>query len=90
MQTEYHIENAAQLGNALVSAVDDFLHHFTRYATDVVVGINPNNFDIMVESPSKIPSVYRQHCIADFILTNDRGLYEPNEKTIFQVAEHYF
>ncbi len=87
---EYKIENSAQLGNALVSAVDDFLHHFTRYATDVVVGINPTNFDIMIESPSKIPPVYRQHSIADFILTNEKGLYEPDEKTAFMVAEHYF
>lgn len=87
---EYKIENSAQLGNALVSAVDDFLHHFTRYATDVVVGINPTNFDIMIESPSKMPPVYRQHSIADFILTNEKGLYEPDEKTAFMVAEHYF
>lgn len=87
---EYKIENSAQLGNALVSAVDDFLHHFTRYATDVVVGINPTNFDIIIESPSKIPPVYRQHSIADFILTNEKGLYEPDEKTAFMVAEHYF
>ncbi len=87
---EYKIENSTQLGNALVSAVDDFLHHFTRYATDVVVGINPTNLDIIIESPSKIPPVYRQHSIADFILTNEKGLYEPDEKTAFMVAEHYF
>ncbi len=90
MDSRINIETPAQLGNALVSAVDHFLHHFTSYATDVVVAINPNNFDIMIESPSKVPPVYRQHSIADFILTNDRGLYEPDEKTIFQVAEHYF
>ena len=90
MTEEYKIETAAALGNALVNAVDDFLHHFTKYATDAVVAVNPTNFDIMIESPSKIPTVYRQHSLADFILTNEKGTYEVDEKTAFQVAEHYF
>ena len=87
---EQNIETAAALGNALVDRVDDFLHHFTSYATDLEVGIHPETFDIILDSPSKIPASYRRHSIADFILTNARGLYEPDEKAIFQVAEHYF
>ncbi len=50
----------------------------------------PETFDIILDSPSKIPEGYRRHNIADFILTNEKGLYEPDEKVIFQVAEHYF
>lgn len=87
---EKKIETAAALGNALVEKVDDFLHHFTSYATDLVVGIHPKTYDIILDSPNKIPEGYRQHSIADFILTNEKGLYEPDEKVIFQVAEHYF
>ena len=87
---EKKIETAAALGNALVEKVDDFLHHFTSYATDLVVGIHPETFDIILDSPNKIPEGYRQHNIADFILTNEKGLYEPDEKVIFQVSEHYF
>lgn len=88
--TTSKINSSAALGNALVSAIDDFLHNFTKYATDVVVGIQPQTFDIILDSPNKIPADYRQHSIADFILTNDRGMYEPDEKTAFMVAEHYF
>ena len=84
------IETAAALGNALVDKVDHFLHHFTSYATDLEVGIHPETFDIILDSPNKIPEDYRRHNIADFILTNEKGLYEPDEKVIFQVAEHYF
>lgn len=84
------ITTAGELGNALVDKVDDFLHHFTNYATDLEVGIHPETFDIILDSPNKIPENYRRHNIADFILTNERGLYEPDEKVIFQVAEHYF
>ncbi len=87
---EKKIETAAALGNALVDRVDDFLHHFTKYPTDLVVGIHSETFDVILDSPNKIPEGYRQHSIADFILTNPRGLYEPDEKVIFQVAEHYF
>ena len=87
---EQKIDSAGALGNALVNKVDDFLHHFTSYATDLEVGIHPETFDIILDSPNKIPDGYRRHSIADFILTNDRGLYEPDEKTIFQVAGHYF
>lgn len=87
---EKKIETAAALGNALVEKVDDFLHHFTSYATDLVVGIHPETFDIILDSPNNIPEDYRRHSIADFILTNAKGLYEPDEKMIFQVAEHYF
>lgn len=88
--SEKKIETAAAFGNALVEKVDDFLHHFTSYATDLVVGIHPQTYDIILDSPNKIPEGYRQHSIADFILTNEKGLYEPDEKVIFQVAEHYF
>lgn len=84
------ITTAGELGNALVDKVDDFLHHFTSYTTDLEVGIHPETFDIILDSPNKIPENYRRHNIADFILTNERGLYEPDEKVIFQVAEHYF
>ena len=87
---EQKIETAAALGNALVDKVDHFLHHFTSYATDLEVGIHPETFDIILDSPNKIPEDYRRHSIADFILTNAKGLYEPDEKVIFQVAEHYF
>ena len=87
---EQKIETASALGNALVDRVDDFLHHFTSYATDLEVGIHPETFDIILDSPNKIPESYRRHSIADFILTNARGLYEPDEKAIFLVAEHYF
>ena len=90
MENKPKIETSSALGNALVSAIDDFLHHFTSYATDVVVGIHPETFDIILDSPAKIPTDYRQHNIADFILTNDRGMYEPDEKMAFMVAEHYF
>ena len=88
--TEQKIETATALGNALMNKVDDFLHHFTSYAPDLEVGIHPETFDIILDSPSKIPEDYRRHSIADFILTNAKGLYEPDEKAIFQVAEHYF
>ncbi len=88
--SETKITTAAALGNALVDQVDDFLHHFTRYATDLEVGIHPETLDIILDSPSKIPEGYKRHSIADFILTNARGMYEPDEKAIFQVAEHYF
>ena len=87
---EKKITTAADLGNELVNHIDDFLHHFTSYATDLVVGIHPQTYDIILDSPNKIPEGYRQHSIADFILTNEKGLYEPDEKVIFQVAEHYF
>lgn len=87
---EQKIVTAAALGNALVEKVDHFLHHFTSYPTDLVVGIHPKTFDILLDSPHKIPCDYRQHNIADFILTNANGLYEPDEKVILQVAEHYF
>ena len=52
---EQKIETAAALGNALVDRVDDFLHHFTSYATDLEVGIHPETFDIILDSPNKIP-----------------------------------
>ena len=87
---EPKIETAAALGNALVNKVDDFLHHFTSYATDLEVGIHPETFDIILDSPNKIPESYRRHNIADFILTNEKGLDEPDEKAIYQVADHYF
>ena len=87
---EQKIKTARALGNELEDKVDDCLHHFTSYATDLEVGIHPETFDIILDSPSKIPEGYRRHNIADFILTNEKGLYEPDEKVIFQVAEHYF
>ena len=87
---ENKIETVTALSNALVNKVDDFLHHFTSYATDLEVGIHPETLDIILDSPHKIPEGYRHHNIADFILTNEKGLYEPDEKVIFQVAEHYF
>lgn len=90
IMNEPKIETAAALGNALVNKVDDFLHHFTSYATDLEVGIHPETFDIILDSPGKISESYRRHNIADFILTNVKGLYEPDEKAIYQVAEHYF
>lgn len=90
IMNEKIIKDAAALSNALVDKVDHFLHHFTSYATDLEVGIHPETFDIILDSPSKIPDSYRRHSIADFILTNEKGLYEPDEKAILQVAEHYF
>jgi hypothetical protein len=84
------IETAAALGNALLDKIDEFLHHFTQYPTDVEVGIHPETFDIILDSPGKIPEGYRQHRIADFINIGIKNLYEPDEKAIFQVAEHYF
>lgn len=50
---EKKIETAAALGNALVDRVDDFLHHFTKYPTDLLVGIHPETFDIILDSPTK-------------------------------------
>lgn len=80
---EYNAKKYADLAEQLQDKIADFLLHHTQYPTDVEVGICDETQTIILESPSKIPAEYHRFSIADFIMINEKGLYEPDKKVIF-------
>ncbi len=79
----YDARKYADIAEQLEQKIEDFLLHFTQYPTDVEVGIHEETHDIVLDSPAKIPTGYLQFSIADFIKTNEKGLYEADEKVIY-------
>ncbi len=80
---KYEYQNFTDIAEQLYATIEEFLAHFTKYPTDVAIGICDETRKIVMDSPSKIPAEYKQYSIADFIMTNEKGLYEPDTKVIF-------
>ncbi len=80
---EYNAQKYADIAENLQQHIEEYLLHHTQYATDVVVGICDETRDIILDSPAKLPAGYGHFSIADFIMINEKGLYEPDVKVIF-------
>ena len=80
---KYIAQDYKDIADEICSSVEHFLAHPTQYATDIVVAIDKNSRKAIVESPQKISAEYTQFSIADFILTNEKGLYEPDLNFIY-------
>lgn len=80
---KYNAQNYADIAEKLNQHIEDFLAHHTQYPTDVAVGICDETRDIKLDSPGKLAPEYKQFSIADFIMINDKGYYEPDQKVIF-------
>lgn len=80
---KYIAENYQDIAENLLAQIKDFLIHHTQYPTDVVVGICDKTRNIKLDSPQKLAPEYKQYSIADFILINEKGLYEPDINMIF-------
>ena len=83
LMEKYDYQNFKDIAEALVKTIDEYLKHHTQYPTDVVVGICDETRKIVLDSPHKLAPEYKQYSIADFIMINEQGLYEPDEKFIF-------
>lgn len=80
---KYNAQQFADIADNLRDSIQDFLKYPTHYATDVIVGICEETREILLDSPNKISSECKQFSIADFILINEQGLYEPDLKIIY-------
>lgn len=80
---KYNAKQFADIADNLCNNIQDFLDHPTHYYTDVTVGICEETRQIVLDSPSKIAPEFKQFSIADFILINEKGLYEPDLKVIY-------
>lgn len=80
-------KNVNELSSDIYEAVDHFLAHYLDYATDIVLAVNARTLEVKVESPKKLSADYTQYSIADYILTNDKGLYEADSKAAFALAQ---
>ncbi len=80
---KYIYQNFKEEAEALNNKIEDFLAHHTQYPTDVAVGICKATHSVVLDSPHKIAPEYVQFSIADFIMINEKGLYEPDTKVIF-------
>jgi len=80
---KYNAQQFADIADNLRDNIQDFLKFPTHYTTDLVVGICEETRKIVLDSPNKIAPEYKQFSIADFILINEQGLYEPDLKVIY-------
>ena len=80
---KYDYQRFKDIAEDLCNTIEEYLAHHTQYPTDVVVGISDETRKILLDSPDKLPVEYKQYSIADFIMINENGLYEPDTKVIF-------
>ncbi|MBO7586457.1 MAG: hypothetical protein J6T13_04685 [Bacteroidales bacterium] len=80
---KYDYQQFKDIAEELCKTIEEYLAHHTQYPTDVVVGIDDKTRKILLDSPGKLPAEYKQYSIADFIMINESGLYEPDTKVIF-------
>ena len=84
---KYNAQKFADIADTLRDSIKDFLTYPTHYTTDVTVGICEATRKVVLDSPNKIAPEYTQFSIADFILINEQGLYEPDLKVIYGEEE---
>ena len=80
---KYIAQDYKDIADEICNCVEHFLAHPTQYATDIVVAIDKQSRKVLLESPRKLSAEYTQFSIADFILTNEKGLYEPDLNFIY-------
>ena len=80
---KYDYQNFTDIADTLKQTIEEYLVHHTQYPTDVVVGICDETRKIVLDSPGKLAPEYKQYSIADFIMINESGLYEPDVKMIY-------
>ena len=80
---KYDYQSFTDIADTLKQTIGEYLAHHTQYPTDVVVGICNETRKIVLESPQKMAPEYRQYSIADFIMINESGLYEPDVRMIY-------